>query len=174
MKFLGIFGALACAVMAAALLAQPLSVLLPLSAKEAAFVVGLSLVLLAAPLLRVARRRLGLICAVACGVMLAACQTSPTTSAGWGQIAAGVGVVVGETKIDPQIEKVSAKLARYCADVQMAALAVDVFATEKVQRAAQDARIVVATFCASPPRNLASALASLAAAYAAIDAARRG
>ncbi|MBA4220152.1 MAG: hypothetical protein C0458_05410 [Methylobacterium sp.] len=115
-----------------------------------------------------------LFAAVAVACLLAACQTAPGSSAGWGQIAAGVGVVVGETKIDPQIEKVSAKLARYCAEVQTAALAVDLFAPEKVQRAAQDARIVVATFCASPPRNLANALASLAAAYAAIETARRG
>ena len=120
-------------------------------------------------------KRLFVAAAAAC--LLAACQAlpiaSPTTSVGWGQIATGVGAVVGETKIDPQIEKVSLKLANYCADVQTAALAVDLLATEKVQRAAQDARIVVATFCASPPRNLASALASLAAAYAAIERARR-
>lgn len=115
-----------------------------------------------------------LFAAVAVACLLAACQTSPTSSAGWGQIAAGVGAVIGETKIDPQIEKVSVKLARYCAEVQTAALAVDLFAPEKAQRAAEDARIVVATFCAAPPKNLAAALASLATAYVAIEAARRG
>lgn len=115
-----------------------------------------------------------LFAAVAVACLLAACQTSPGSSAGWGQIASGVGIVIGDTKVDPQIEKVSAKLASYCAEVQTASLAVDLFAPEKLQRAAQDARLVVATFCASPPKNLASALASLAAAYAAIEAARRG
>lgn len=117
-------------------------------------------------------KRLFAAAAVAC--LLAACQTTPSTSAGWGQIASGVGIVIGETKIDPQIEKVSARLAGYCDEVQTAALAVDLFAPEKLQRAARDARLAVATFCASPPKNLASALASLAAAYAAIEAARRG
>ncbi|MEN5084246.1 hypothetical protein ABE438_17335 [Bosea sp. TWI1241] len=110
--------------------------------------------------------------ALACALALGAC-TSHTTATSWQQIAAGVGAVIGETRIDPQIAKVSAKLARYCAEVQTATLAVDIFAPEKAQRAAQDARIVVATFCAAPPRNLATALASLASAYAALDAARR-
>jgi hypothetical protein len=47
------------------------------------------------------------------------------------------------------------------------------FAPEKVQKAAQDAGIAVATFCAAPPSNVASAITSLAVAYAAIDKARR-
>lgn len=114
-----------------------------------------------------------IVAALALASALSACQTAATPTA-WGQIATGVGAIIGPTKIDPQIEKVSTKLAAYCVDVQTAALAVDLFAAEKVQRAAQDARIVVAAFCATPPRNLASALASLAAAYAAIEAARRG
>lgn len=111
--------------------------------------------------------------ALACALALGACQTSPGSSAGWGQIASGVGLVVGETKIDPQIEKVSGRLAGYCTEIQAAALAVDLFAPEKLQRAARDARLAVATFCASPPRSVATALASLAGAYAAIEAARR-
>lgn len=111
--------------------------------------------------------------ALACALALGACQSSSGSSAGWGQIATGVGIVIGQTKVDPQIEKVSAKLASYCAEVQTAALAVDLFAPEKLKRAAQDARLVVATFCASPPRSVATALASLAGAYAAIEAARR-
>lgn len=82
--------------------------------------------------------------------------------------------VKGNGRIEAVEVDVAAKLARYCDEVQIAALAVDLFAPEKVQRAAQDARLVVATFCASPPRNLAGALASLAAAYTAIETARRG
>lgn len=115
-------------------------------------------------------KRLVTAIAAACSIVLAGCQAN---SAGWGQIAAGVGVVLGETKIDPQIERISAKLARYCSEVQTAALAVDLLAPAKVQKAAGDARVVVATFCASPPSSVATALASLAAAYAAIDAARQ-
>ena len=103
---------------------------------------------------------------------LAGCQ-SLNNPAAWGQIAAGVGAVVGETKIDPQIERVSAKLATYCADVQTAALAVDILAPAKLQDAASAGRIAVATFCAAPPKNLAQALAALIDAYAAIEAAKR-
>lgn len=110
--------------------------------------------------------------ALALTIALGAC-TSRGDAGGWGEIAAGVGAVIGETKIDPQIARVSARLAEHCAAVQAAALAVDIFAPEKARRAAQDARIVVATFCAAPPANVAQALAGLAAAYAAIDAARR-
>lgn len=103
---------------------------------------------------------------------LAACQ-SPQSATGWGQIATGVGTVIGKTDIDPQIARVSSKLASYCVEVQTAALAVDLFAPAKVQQAAIDARIAVSTFCAAPPTSVAEALTSLAAAYAAIDAARR-
>ncbi|MGV2982032.1 hypothetical protein ACERNI_17830 [Camelimonas sp. ID_303_24] len=114
--------------------------------------------------------------AAAIGMLaLAACTTSQSANnaTGWGLIAAGVAVVVGETKIDPKIEQVSSKLARYCVEVQTAALAVDLFAPVKVQQAAQDARAVVRTFCALPPTSVATAITSLAAAYAAIEAARK-
>lgn len=112
--------------------------------------------------------------AVACALVLAGCQTRFDNPTAWGQIATGVGAIIGKTQVDPQIEKVSAKLANYCTTVQTAALAVDFLAPEKVQQAAKDARIVVATFCASPPNSVATAITSLAAAYAAIEAAKRG
>jgi hypothetical protein len=112
---------------------------------------------------------------LALALVAGGCQTaSPTTAAGWGQIAAGVGAVLGETKIDPKIEKVSAKLAGYCAEVKTAALAVDLFAPANLQEAASAGRIAVATFCAAPPKNVAEALVTLADAYAAIEAARAG
>lgn len=81
-------------------------------------------------------------CCVPAGARVAATSVkrSATTSACWRKIVAGVGLVGGETKIDPQIE-VSAKLARYCVDVRIAALAVYLFATEKVHRTARDARV---------------------------------
>ncbi|TCR68199.1 hypothetical protein [Bosea sp. BK604] len=111
---------------------------------------------------------------VALGALaLAGCQSINNPGA-WGQIAAGVGAIVGETTIDPKIEKVSAKLAEQCATVQTAALAVDLLSPSKVQQAAQDARIAVATFCAAPPRDVSEALVALANAYAAIAAARAG
>ncbi|GHE69811.1 hypothetical protein GCM10019059_31880 [Camelimonas fluminis] len=112
--------------------------------------------------------------AAAIGMLaLAACQTANNPTA-WGQIAAGVATVVGDTKIDPDIERVSSKLAAYCVEVQTAALAVDLFAPVKVQQAAIDARAVVRTFCSSPPTSVATAITSLAAAYAAIESARKG
>jgi len=112
-----------------------------------------------------------LIAALALACALSACQ-SLNNPAAWGQIAAGSAAIVGETKIDPQIETISTKLATYCADVQTAAIAIDVLAPEKVRQAASEAKIVVATFCAALPKNVASAITSLAAAYAAIAAAR--
>ncbi|MCP6479184.1 hypothetical protein NL470_27800, partial [Klebsiella pneumoniae] len=86
------------------------------------------------------------------------CKTTLNNPMAWGQIATGVGAIVGETKIDPQIGKVSVKLANYCATVQTAALAVDLLASQKVQKAATEARVVVATFCAAPPSSVATAI----------------
>lgn len=114
-----------------------------------------------------------LFAAVAVACLLAACQTSQTISAGWQQIAAGVGAVIGETKIDPQIARISARLAERCAQVQTAALAVDLLAPEALRDAAVEARLVLASVCAAPPKNVAEALVALANAYAAIEAARR-
>lgn len=112
---------------------------------------------------------------VALGALaLAGCQTSQTSATGWSQIAAGVGQVIGSTKADSQVAKASAQLAKYCGQIEMAAFAVDMFAPEKIQRATADARIVFATVCAKPPQNVAEALVSAAAAYAAIEAARAG
>jgi len=109
--------------------------------------------------------------AVAC--LLAACQTSQSSSAGWQQIAVGAGAVIGETRIDPQVARISARLAERCAEVQTAALAVDLFAPETLRDAASQARTVLASVCAAPPKNVAEALVALANAYAAIEAARR-
>ncbi|HEV7258916.1 MAG TPA: hypothetical protein VGN82_14140 [Bosea sp. (in: a-proteobacteria)] len=114
-----------------------------------------------------------IIAALALACVLTACQTVSNPAA-WGQIAAGTAAIVGETKIDPQIERISKKLAAYCADVQTAAIAVDILAPEKIQKAAVEAKILVATVCAAPPSNVASAITSLAAAYGSIDAARKG
>lgn len=124
-------------------------------------------------------KRLVAAIAVACSLSLAGCVTAPgappaASAQGWGPIAAGVGAVLGETRIDPKIEKVSAKLAGWCTELKAAAAAVDLFAPQKAQEAAQAGRIAVATFCAAPPKNVAAALVALADAYAAIEAARQG
>lgn len=110
--------------------------------------------------------------AVACSLALAGCQTRFDNPTAWGQIATGVGAIIGKTQIDPQIEKVSAKLAKYCTELQTAAVAVDAFAPDKLQEAARAGRIAIATFCARPPKNVAEAIAGVITAYAAIDAAR--
>jgi hypothetical protein len=109
---------------------------------------------------------------VGCALLLAGCQTRFDNPAAWGQIASGVGAIIGRTEIDPQIEKVSTRLAKYCTELQTAALAVDAFAPDKLQAAAHDGRIAIASFCAAPPKNLAEAIAGVAGAYAAIAAAR--
>lgn len=109
---------------------------------------------------------------VGCSLLLAGCQTRFDNPTAWGQIATGVGAIIGTTEIDPQIAKVSGTLARYCTELQTAALAVDALAPEKLQAAARDGRIAIARFCAAPPKNLAEALAGAAGAYAAIAAAR--
>ncbi len=74
-----------------------------------------------------------LFAATAFACLLAGCQTNPTA---WGQIATGVGAMASAAKIDPQIERISAKLAAYCVDVQTAAVAIDILAPEKVKKAA--------------------------------------
>lgn len=109
--------------------------------------------------------------AVACSLAIAGCNA---TAENWRDFAIATGAIVGETRIDPRIEKVSAKLAEHCVTVQTAAIAVDLLAPPKVQAAAQDARAVVASFCAAPPRNVSQALVALASAYVAIEAARAG
>lgn len=117
-------------------------------------------------------RRFTAALAVACALFLAGCQTRFDNPIAWGQIATGVGAIIGKTDIDPQIERVSAKLAKYCAELQTAAVAVDAFAPDKLQAAARDGRIAIASFCASPPKNVAEAIAGVVTAYAAIAAAR--
>ena len=111
--------------------------------------------------------------ALACAIALGACTTRGDSSAGWGQIASGVGIVLGETRLDAQVEKASARLAQHCAELQTASLAVGLFAPDKLRSAAAEARAVVATFCAGPPKSVAAALAAVSEAFAAIEAARR-
>lgn len=107
--------------------------------------------------------------AVACSLLSAGCVGS---GAHYAQIAAGVAGVIGETKADPKVAAAADKLVQYCRQIQMAAVAVDIFASPKLQKATTEARIVFDTVCANPPRNLGQALVTVAAAYAAVEAAR--
>ena len=60
-------------------------------------------------------------------LMLVGCTSN---SAGyWGPLATEVGKQVGTTKLDPQIARVSERLATHCAELQTAALVVDLFFT---------------------------------------------
>lgn len=81
------------------------------------------------------------------------------------------------TAIDSRIAEISDRLSARCAELQTAALAVDLFAPEKVRAAAAQGQAVLARFCASPPRNaaeLALAIAETIRAQQALDAAKRG
>lgn len=111
--------------------------------------------------------------AVACALALAGCQTS-TSAAGWGQIAAGAGQVIGSTKADGQVAKASAKLEQYCAGLRAVALSATLFAPERNRLAAQQAAVAVNKICDAPPADVASALKFAADAYAAAIAVRDG
>ena len=63
---------------------------------------------------------------VALGALaLADCQTSQASSGGWGQIAQGVGQVIGETKYDAKVAKASEQLAQYSSSLQAVVVSVE-------------------------------------------------
>lgn len=79
--------------------------------------------------------------------------------------------------LDSQIAATSERLSAGCADLQTAAFAVDLLAPEKLRGAAEQGRVVLAEFCAKPPRtatDLAIAIGETMKALQAIDVARRG
>lgn len=109
---------------------------------------------------------------VALGALaLAGCQTSQTSSTGWGQIAVGVGQVIGETKYDAKVAKASEKLAQYCGALQAVAVGATIFAPEKQRAIATQAAAAVNSVCSEPPTNVAAALAAAVKAYEAVLAA---
>lgn len=109
---------------------------------------------------------------VALGALaLAGCQTSQTSSAGWGQIAQGVGQVIGETKYDAKVAKASEQLTQYCSALQAVAVGATLFAPEKQRAVAAQAAAAVNFMCSAPPTNVATALAAAAKAYDAVLAA---
>lgn len=112
---------------------------------------------------------------VALGALaLAGCQTSQTSATGWGQIAAGVGQVIGQTKYDAKVAQASEQLSLYCGGLRAVAMGASIFAPEKHQALARQAAAAVNSVCDSPPTDVASALALAADAYAAVIAVRDG
>jgi hypothetical protein len=116
-------------------------------------------------------KRLFAAAAVAC--LLAGCQTAQTSSTGWGQIALGVGTVIGATKADAKVAKASEQLGKYCGALQAVAFGVTLFAPEKQRNIAEMAAAAVNTVCAAPPSDVASALTTAAKAYEAVLSAGR-
>ena len=104
---------------------------------------------------------------------LAGCQISQTSSTGWGQIAVGVGQVIGQTKADEKVAKASAQLSKYCGALQAVAMGATIFAPEKQRNIAVMAAAAVNTVCAKPPADVASALTTAAEAYEAVIAAQQ-
>ena len=110
-------------------------------------------------------RKMMLVGALLGAVLSAGCVQTGTTDKAWGQIAAGVGTVIGQTKADAQVAAASEKVAKYCGTLQAVAVGATIFSPEKVRSAALKAEAVVSTVCASPPTDVASALRVLADAY---------
>ncbi|QEL21714.1 hypothetical protein FQV39_03315 [Bosea sp. F3-2] len=91
--------------------------------------------------------------------------------------ALGALALAGCQTLDSRIAEISDRLSARCADLQTAALAVDLFAPEKVRAAARQGQVVLSQFCAKPPRtaaDLAIAIGETIKALQAIEAAKRG
>lgn len=115
--------------------------------------------------------------ALACALAVSACvpkDGAGTSAAGWGQIAAGVGQVIGQTKYDPAVAKAGEQLDRYCGALRTVAMGASIFAPEKHQALASQAAAAVNSICDNPPSDVATALTRAAEAYAAVIAARDG
>ncbi|SEG59325.1 hypothetical protein [Bosea lathyri] len=118
--------------------------------------------------------------AVACALAASACVPKDgggplgSTSAGYHQIAVGVGTVIGKTKADEKVAKASEQLTKYCGALQAVALGATLFAPEKQRNIAAMAAAAVNTVCANPPADVAAALTIVADSYAAVLEARDG
>jgi hypothetical protein len=114
--------------------------------------------------------------AVACALFASACiprEGAGTSPTGWGQIAVGVGQVIGSTKADTKVAKASEQLGKYCGALQAVAFGATLFAPEKQRNIAEMAAAGVNAVCASPPADVASALTTAAKTYEAVLAASR-
>lgn len=117
--------------------------------------------------------RVTLTAALSLALLAGGCVTSPETSArGWGQIAAGVGQVVGTTPYDAKIQKTVDKIYESCATLRTVAALGTILAPEGQQRAAAIASATVSAVCDTPPAGDATAVqAVLKTATTALDAA---
>lgn len=115
--------------------------------------------------------------ALACALAVSACVPKDgapgTSAAGWGQIAVGVGQVIGQTIYDAKVAKAGEQLANYCGALRAVAMGVSIFAPEKHQALAKQAGAAVNSVCDQPPSDVASALTAAAKAYEAVLAAGR-
>ena len=116
--------------------------------------------------------------AVACALAVSACVPkdgagSGTSAAGWHQIAVGAGQVIGQTKYDAKVAKVSDKIAPYCGAMQLVAAGATIWSPEKHRAIAQQAAAAVTSACNDPPSDVATALTAVVKAYEAVLAAGR-
>lgn len=114
--------------------------------------------------------------ALACALAVSACVPKDgagpgTSAAGWQQIAAGAGQVIGQTKYDAKVAQASAEFSRYCGALRAVAMGASIFAPEKHQAIAKQASAAVNSVCDNPPSDVASALTAAAKAYEAVLAA---
>lgn len=111
--------------------------------------------------------------ALACALAVSACipkdGTGPgTSSAGWQQIGAGVGLVIGQTKYDSKVAKASEEFSRYCGGLRAVAMGASIFAPEKHQALARQAAAAVNSVCDNPPADVASVLPAVIKAWEAV------
>jgi uncharacterized protein (UPF0147 family) len=92
-------------------------------------------------------------------------------------VALGALALAGCQALDSRIAETSDRLSARCADLQTAALAVDLLAPENVRAAAQQGQVALSQFCAKPPpiaADLAIAIGETIRTLQVIEAAKRG
>lgn len=120
---------------------------------------------------------------IACAALLGACTTVQngggppgTSSAGWGQIAAGTGTVIAESKIGPKadakVAQAAEQLDKYCGALRTAAAIGGIFVPEKQRNIANMAQAGIDAVCEAPPRDTKAALVTAVKVYDAVQAAR--
>jgi hypothetical protein len=103
--------------------------------------------------------------AILCALTVSGCQTlQPAPVA----IGARIPPARPATKADAAVARTSEQLARYCGLTRAATAAVGLFASPKVQQAADYASAVLDTVCASPPTDVRTALDTVGRAYTAV------
>ena len=83
------------------------------------------------------------------------------------------GQTINTPKTDAQVKQYSAKIAKYCSEIQLGATTLDLLAPEKAAEVTGIARTTIKDFCDKPPQNLADALIILAKTATLIQNARK-